>query len=198
MEDVHIETLIQAASYLHKGEKEYAKKTIQQQYPFVPIQKRKRRYSVKEMMRQFFQDGFIDRYSGTRLINPGLLRVMSVNMADVFPYHPHWKVEECHIAYWEYQPTIDHIFPVSLGGEDEPSNWATTSMAHNLAKGSFTLDQMGWSLKEKGDIQEWDGGSKLFIQLVECDPSLVSVSQIKLYYSATKEMFKEYKIYFKA
>ncbi len=37
MEDVHIETLIQAASYLHKGEKEYAKETIQQQYPFVPI-----------------------------------------------------------------------------------------------------------------------------------------------------------------
>ena len=29
--------------------------------------------------------------------------------------HAHWKMEECHNAYWEFVPTVDHIYPVALG-----------------------------------------------------------------------------------
>lgn len=36
---------------------------------------------------------------------------------------------ECHNAYWEFVPTIDHIVPVALGGEDNTDNYATTSYA---------------------------------------------------------------------
>lgn len=32
-------------------------------------------------MEQFFRDGFIDRYSGKKLINPGMLLTMSVKNA---------------------------------------------------------------------------------------------------------------------
>ena len=32
-------------------------------------------------------------------------------------------------AYWEFVPTIDHIVPVALGGEDNTDNYATTSYA---------------------------------------------------------------------
>ena len=40
-------------------------------------------------------------------------------------------MEECHSAYWELVPTIDHIIPIAIGGEDNLSNYATTSMLHN-------------------------------------------------------------------
>ena len=98
------------------------------------------------------------------------------------------------MAYWEYQPTIDHIFPVSLGGKDDPSNWATTSMMHNLAKGNFTLEQLGWSLKESGDIRQWDGLSKLFVQTAEGNAELLAIPRIRAYYRATKELLKAAKL----
>ena len=82
-------------------------------------------------MEQFVRDGFIDRYSGQKLVNPGLLKVLSHYMPETVPYHAHWKMESCHNAYWEFVPTVDHIYPVALGGTDSSENWATTSMLHN-------------------------------------------------------------------
>ncbi len=63
-----------------------------------------------------------------------MLRVMSEKMPDVFPFQAHWKTDECHMAYWDYQPTVDHIKPIALGGKDKPSNWAATSMVIILPK----------------------------------------------------------------
>lgn len=194
MTDSHVDALAQAAACLRDGRKERAKQIIREGYPFMPITANKRSYSVKAMMKQFFQDGFIDRYSGQRLVNPGMLRVISEEIGDIFPYHPHWKTDVCHIAYWEYQPTIDHVVPVSLGGIDGPSNWVTASMMNNLAKGSFTLEQLGWTLKERGDIRQWDGLSKLFVQTAEENAELLAIPRIRAYYNATKELLKAAKL----
>ena len=169
-----------------------AEKTIQECYPFVPIKNSGRHYSVKQMITQFFADGFVDRYSGKRLVNPGLLRILSLKLPEAFPYQSHWKTDACHIAYWDYQPTVDHIVPVSLGGADTPDNWATTSMMNNSAKGNFSLEQLGWTLKKKGDINQWDGLSKEFVALVEKDSSFLRIGRIKDYYIATKETLKEF------
>lgn len=82
-------------------------------------------------MQQFKKDGFIDRYSGDKLVNPGFLKVLSHYMPEEFPYHSHWKMEACHNAYWEFVPTVDHIYPVALGGADSEENWATISIYPN-------------------------------------------------------------------
>lgn len=76
---------------------------------------------------------------------------------------------------------------MSFGGEDTTENWATTSMLNNLAKSNFTLEQLGWTLKDKGDINNWDGLSKVFVDFVENDESLLKINRIKSYYIATKE-----------
>ena len=93
-----------------------AKRIIVQEYPFQRVVPKGRNYTDKEKMQQFVKDGFIDRYSGKKLINPGLLKVLSYYMPEEFPYHPHWKMDACHNAYWEFVPTVDHIVPVTLGG----------------------------------------------------------------------------------
>jgi hypothetical protein len=46
----------------------------------------------------FSRDRFIDRYSGERLVFPGALRLISRRMPGAFPYHPNWKMDECHFA----------------------------------------------------------------------------------------------------
>lgn len=67
------------------------------------------------------------------------------------------KTQVTHPAYWEIGATIDNVVPVTLGGADEPSNWATTSMARNSAKMNWTLAELGWELRPRGDFRLWDG-----------------------------------------
>ena len=96
---------------------------------------------------------------------------------------------DTHAAYWELTPTVDHIIPVALGGVDDESNWATTSMLHNQIKNIWTLEQLNWSLHERGDIAKWDGLTRTFMQLVERDGSLMNDNYIKRWFEASKNYF---------
>lgn len=180
MEKVRV--LEKAAQEILNGEIESAREVIKNEYPFKKLSSAGRNYTDKQKMAQFRRDGFIDRYSGQKLLNPGLLKVLSHYMPDVFPYHAHWKMEECHNAYWEFVPTVDHIYPVALGGADSEENWATTSMLHNSIKNNWTLEQLQWELYEVGNYEEWDGLTGLFVKLVEAAPVLIEDAYIKRWY----------------
>jgi hypothetical protein len=118
----------------------------------------------------FLRDGFVDRYSGERLVFPPVLRVISLELPEVFPIHRNWKMSETHPAYWDLSPTIDHVVPVALGGVDDESNWVTTSMRRNAAKGSFTVEQMDWTLCSPGSLVEWDGMSRWLLEYLQHHP----------------------------
>lgn len=126
-------------------------------YPHLGAGKVKRQYTVRESMKVFMRDGFIDRYSGQRLVFPAALRMLSGILGTDFPIHKNWKMGETHFAYWELFPTIDHIWPVARGGVDAEDNWATTSMLRNGAKAHWTLQELGWSLQPGGKLEDWDG-----------------------------------------
>lgn len=189
-----VDALFHAARSLADGKIKEAEYIIEKKYPFIPIKRESRRATTRQLMEQFFKDGFIDRYSGKKLVNPGMLRTMSVKIPKAFPYQPNWKIDECHIAYWDHYPTLDHIYPISLGGKDTPENWASTSMVYNSAKSNFTLEQIGWTLKDKGDLKDWDGLSSLFIKIVEKDQTLSEIKVIRSWYDITKETMKKFNV----
>jgi len=112
----------------------------------------------------FLRDGFIDRYTGNRLVNPGVLRLLHVVLGDDFPAHPNGKLSETHIAFWELFPTVDHRVPVSRSGPDDESNWVTASMLSNQAKGHWTIEELGWKLHSAGAVEEWDGLSRWLVE----------------------------------
>jgi hypothetical protein len=146
---------------------------LRDRYPFEPPSNAKRQSRPALDMPIFIRDGFLDRYSGERLVFPGTLRLLAKLLPDEFPYHPNWKTSACHLAFWELSPTIDHIVPFSRGGADIESNWVTTSMLRNSAKANFTLDELGWSLRPRGDLGEWDGLMSWFLIQVEENPSIL-------------------------
>lgn len=180
--ETKIEAIENAAKEILGGRTDSAREVIQTEYPFQKLISVGRNYTDKQKMEQFKRDGFIDRYSGQKLLNPGLLKVLSHYMPDVFPYHAHWKMEECHNAYWEFIPTVDHIYPIALGGADSEENWATTSMLHNSIKNNWTLEQLQWKLYEAGNYEDWDGLTELFIALVNADLTLLKDAYIKKWY----------------
>ena len=116
------------ANMLLSGNKAAAKTIICQEYPHTYYEIEKRAYTMDQKMNQFISDGFIDRYTGKKLLNPGILKILSNYFPNEFPYQPHWKMTDTHIAYWELVPTLDHIYPIAKGGHDDESNWVTTSM----------------------------------------------------------------------
>lgn len=95
---------------------------LRENYPFSPEAVTTRKYGPVESTRVFIRDGFMDRYSGEQLIFPPVFRVVSAALPDAFPYHPAWKTDVTHPAYWEMGATVDHLVPVTRGGADDESN----------------------------------------------------------------------------
>ena len=50
MGDSRVEVLVQAVAYLNGGEVDSAKRIIDEEYPFVPVERRGRRYTVRQMV----------------------------------------------------------------------------------------------------------------------------------------------------
>ena len=86
-------------------------------YPFVPVDKTSRSYTERRSLRLFYRDGFVDRYSGTRLINPGALRLLSVLLPEDFPADPNWAMSRSHFAFWELFPTVKGHWDLPVGGQ---------------------------------------------------------------------------------
>ena len=169
-----------------KGNVEQARGTLSTLYPLIHQASSKRKYTPVQCMTIFLRDGFIDRYSGKRLVFPGTLRVLSILLPDEFPYHPNWKVEVTHPAFWELFPTIDHEVPVSRGGLDKQSNWVTTSQPMNAAKANWTLDQLGWRLLDSAPSDEWDGLTRWCLEFVRTREELMKNDYVRKWVTAAQ------------
>jgi len=110
--------------------------------------------------------------------------ILSKELPIEFPYQKNWKMTECHIAYWHMYPTADHITPIARGGTNDEDNLVTTSMLRNSSKSNFTLEELGWKLYPQGDIKEWDGLIKWFIDYVDKHNTLLEDNYIKEWYRA--------------
>lgn len=63
-----------------------ARKVIAAESPFIPLSNAGRSYSEYQKTQIFLRDGFIDRYSGDRLVFPAALRLLSCIIPDEFPF----------------------------------------------------------------------------------------------------------------
>ncbi len=157
------------------------------EYPFLPCRRQKRGCSIAKSLHVFMRDGFIDRYSGAQLIFPGVLLALSRLMPKEFPYHRNWKTNECHVAYWELYPTIDHVIPICRGGADDESNWVATSMLRNAAKSNGTLEELGCEPRTAGidEAMGWSVGD------VPCNvarnPPLLENAGIRRWHAAARD-----------
>jgi 5-methylcytosine-specific restriction endonuclease McrA len=163
-----------AVAILHEG------------YPFVPFQNAGRNWTPSQALRVYLRDGFIDRYSGLPLVFPGTLRILSERLPIEFPFHPNWKTDQCHFAYWELLPTIDHVIPVSRGGVDDETNWVTTSMVKNAAKANFLLEELGWKTLPNTPTDNWDGLTSWFSKEIEKNPALLRNTYIRKWADALR------------
>jgi len=164
-----------------------ARIVLQQRYPFTPVNREKRQYNDYQKTCVFLRDGFVDRYSGEKLVFPPVLRLLSKLMPEEFPFHKNWKISECHAAYWQLFPSIDHIVPVARGGANEESNWVCTSQLRNSAKSNWLLEELGWRLHDPGDLRDWDGLLGWFMNYALRNPETLDDAYSHSWYNAVKK-----------
>ena len=182
-----------ACRQISDGDVDRARKIISSEYPFVPFADVGRKYSDYQKTMVYLRDGFIDRYSGDRLVFPGALRLLSHLMPEEFPFHSHWKTSECHLAYWQLLPSIDHIIPVSRGGADEETNWVCTSFLRNGAKSNCLLEELGWILHEQGRLDDWDGMINWYVSHIGQNPEFLENNPyLSAWYRAAKRALGTY------
>ena len=180
--DTHHTVIEKVCRALSEDGIERGRAILTDEYPFIFQKATDREYRDSEKLRIFLRDGFIDRYSGQRLVFPPVLRILSKEFPREFPYQAHWKMSECHVAYWQLAPTIDHIVPVTRGGLDEESNWVSTSQLRNNAKANWLLEELGWNLAPPGDLGEWDGLFAWFLGYIADNPALLKDKYISTWH----------------
>ena len=170
-----------------------ASEYVLSEYPHRYIDYDKRNMSGEQTLKIFIRDGFIDRYSGKKLLFPGVLRIITQELGDVFPFHSNWKMSDCHIAYWEMMPTYDHVLPIARGGKNSPENIVTTSQIMNSAKSNFLIDEIGFKLHAPGDMNEWDGMISWYKEYVDKNPSILKNAYIRQWHNALIKLDEKHK-----
>src|SRR6266498_799186 len=178
------DVIAEVCRLLAAGNAQPARDHLASDYPFAPDAISKRAYGPTQATRVFVRDGFIDRYSGDRLVFPPVLRVISMALPAECPFHPNWKNDVTHSAFWEIGATVDHLVPVTRGGADDEPNWMTTSMARNSAKMNWTLAELGWSLHPPGDVKAWDGLLPWFLDYADEHREVLSNSMVRQWHRA--------------
>jgi hypothetical protein len=64
-------------------------------------------------------------------------------------------------------------------------------MKSNQAKLNWTLDELGWSLRPPGDMQEWDGLTKWFLQYAASHPVAVKTDYNRRWHEAAKRAMND-------
>lgn len=175
---------------LSAGNELKAKDIARWEYPFKISERSKRKITDVARTRIFIRDGFIDRYSGQKLVYPGTIMLLTVLLPNEFPYHPNWKMDAGHVFLWELWPTIDHVFPIARGGADNESNWVCASMLRNGIKSNWTLDEIGWRLLPPGDFKEWDGLIHWFVEYIGKHENILENKGISRWYKTGVKCLK--------
>ncbi len=167
MQSNKAELISEICQELTKGNIQSAATLGKEGYPWKSIVPEKRSMNQCKSLQVFRRDGFMDRYFGMKLVFPGALLLLGELVPEVFPHSATWKSSDSHIVYWELWPAVDHVVPISRGGKDDESNFATTSTLHNSAKAQWLLEELGWELHPPGKIDEWDGMLAWFLSYLE-------------------------------
>jgi hypothetical protein len=146
---------------------------LRKAWPHSATARTARSISPSQMLGVFKADGFRCRYTGDLLLFPPYLRALSAIWPEAFPYHPHWKSEVTHEAYWTHTASLEHVEPVAIGGAEAEDNWITTSGARNQVRSRYSLEALRWKVGPRCPLPDWDGGLRAFIDLLEVHPALL-------------------------
>ncbi len=155
--DYYLGTLQQGLIALQSGDRIDANSTICGLASSLPARVPRRSPSPHMVVAVLRRDHFTCRYCGGQLVPTPVLRAVSLVWPDEIPWNKNWRADSTHPIHVTRSASIDHVSPHAHGGLDDTlDNLATACWACNTSKGEFTLEQLGWVLREPPH-DDWDG-----------------------------------------
>lgn len=145
--------------------------------------------SFELLLSVFTRDNFSCRYCGTRTIFPGTMILLSKLLPNEFPCGPNWAWFDTHPAVRLYTATLDHVYPLVRGGSHHADNLVTACWKCNLSKGSYLLEELGWSLREPSEAP-FDGYQGLFLEILDRYPEQKRNSRINRWHRTISQAKK--------
>lgn len=136
---------------------------------FVPLAQGRSAIPLDLQVSVFRRDGFTCRYCGRRTVFCPLLRLIASIFPREFPYHAHWKMTDCHIAFWRDASSCDHLIPVARGGSSDLANLVTACYMCNSIKQNWLKEELRWMLLP-APSDSWDGLALLYLELLNLAP----------------------------
>ena len=81
-----VDALVETCAALSCDNVERAAEIVRTKYPHRPPIEKRKSFAKNKQIEIFMRDGFINRYSGERLLYPGAVHVLTKMLPEVFPY----------------------------------------------------------------------------------------------------------------
>jgi HNH endonuclease len=144
--------------------------------------------SPNDQIRIFRRDHFVCRYCGRKTVFLPVMRLISVDLPDAFPYHPNWKIRACHLGFWRDSASCDHKIPLALTGNSSGDNLVTACYMCNSIKQAWLIEELGWQLRPPAADEDWDGLSSQFLDLLKSVRERIKLTeQQKTYFTKWKD-----------
>jgi 5-methylcytosine-specific restriction endonuclease McrA len=128
------------------------------------------------------RDRYICRYCGTRTVPSPILRSAALAWPEFVPYNPNWRSDSTHPIFVARAATFDHVNPHAHGGTDvTEANLVTACWSCNLQKSEFSLERLGWTLREVDASGNWDGLTHAYPALWERAKASASEADVRFH-----------------
>jgi len=74
--------LARTVAAIDAGDLDQGRQILRSEYPLSPVVKNSRQDTERQCLRVFYRDGFLDRYSSTKLVHPAALRTLSLILPE--------------------------------------------------------------------------------------------------------------------
>lgn len=118
------------------------------------------------------RDRWVCQYCGRPVFFGPTLKLLEKLSPSHGYYHPHGKASEMLLLFRWLWASIDHVKPISKGGEDTEDNYVTACWECNLKIGNKTKEEgkPGPGKRKKSiETVNWDGLSSIYTKLSERD-----------------------------
>jgi 5-methylcytosine-specific restriction endonuclease McrA len=155
--DYYLGTLRQALIALHSSDRRGANSAMRGLASRLPAKVPRRPPPSHIVVSVLRRDHFTCRYCGGQVVPTPVLRAVSLVWPGEIPWNRNWRADATHPIHVTRSATIDHVSPHAHGGRNDAlDNLATACWTCNTSKGQFTLEQLGWVLREPSK-DDWDG-----------------------------------------
>lgn len=155
--DDYLELLGAAVGYLSKGEGSSAEQVVERLASEYPDRLPRVSTPPAKVVAVFRRDGFRCRYCGGEVVPTPVLRAASLVWPDLIRFNLNFRADVTHPAIVTRSASIDHVRPhAHSGSSEELDNLVTACWPCNVQKGEFSLERLGWTLKDE-QRDGWDG-----------------------------------------